>query len=212
MKKLFLFGEAEKYTNYINAFRALDVQVVATCDDSVAHECDALLLPGGGDVNPALYGAIANGSYPPDDTRDNGEMRTIARFLAAERPILGICRGLQILNVAFGGTLLQHIDNHNRVTPDLDRVHLTTADDPFLTDIYGKKFFVNSAHHQVVDQLGTGLQAMQWSEDGFIEAFRHTSRPIFAVQWHPERMCFALKRDDTVDGSAILRAFLSYVN
>lgn len=212
MKKLFLLGEANDFTNYINAFHALGAEVVASCNDSLAHECDALILPGGGDVNPALYGAEMNGSYDPNDARDNAEMRVIARFLAMERPILGICRGLQILNVAFGGTLIQHIDDHNQLPQRQDRVHLTKANDPFLTSLYGDSFSVNSAHHQVIDRLGVGLQAIQWSEEGYIEAFRHITRPVFGVQWHPERMCFALKRDDTVDGSKVLRTFLSYIN
>lgn len=212
MKKLFLLGDENNFTNYINAFNALGAEVVASRDDSQAHECSALILPGGGDVNPILYGAEMNGSYKPDDARDNAEMRVIARFLAMDRPILGICRGLQILNVAFGGTLKQHIEGHNQLPQRIDRTHMTTADDPFLTSLYGEKFSVNSAHHQVVDRLGVGLQAIQWSEEGYIEAFRHCSRPVFGVQWHPERMCFTLKRDDTVDGSKVLRAFLSYVN
>lgn len=212
MKKLFLLGDENNFTNYINAFSALGAEVVASRDDSQAHECSALILPGGGDVNPILYGAEMNGSYKPDDARDNAEMRVIARFLAIDRPILGICRGLQILNVAFGGTLKQHIEGHNQLPQRIDRTHMTTADDPFLTSLYGEKFSVNSAHHQVIDRLGIDLRAIQWSEEGYIEAFRHCSRPIFGVQWHPERMCFSLKRDDTVDGSKVLRAFLSYVN
>lgn len=209
MTTLFLYGEPEEYSNYINAFRALNAKVEASLDDSKAVECDALLLPGGGDVNPALYGQDMDGSNTPDDARDAGEMRVIARFLALERPILGICRGLQILNIVFGGTLKQHISGHSKISPDADHVHATHTDHPLLLDLYGAEFPVNSAHHQVIDQLGCGLKAIQWSEDGYIEAAMHNTRPILGLQWHPERTCFQFARPDAVDGSKILRAFLS---
>ncbi len=209
MKTLFLYGKAEAYQNYIRAFESIGTRVLATLDEYKAAECDALLLPGGGDVNPSLYGQSMNGSNPPNQERDNYEMRMIARFLALDRPILGICRGLQVLNVAFGGTLKQHIEGHSRLPSDIDRVHMSHTDDPFLTDLYGKEFPINSAHHQVVDQLGHGLIAIQWSDDGYIEAVRHCTRPIIGVQWHPERTCLDYARPDLVDGSQLLHKFIA---
>lgn len=211
MKTIFVYGQPDDFPNYTNALRNLGADVLVTCDDSRAGECDALLLPGGGDVRPSLYGQEFNGSHEPDDARDAGEMRIIARFLAMERPIFGICRGVQILNVVFGGTLLQDIPNHSKITPDADRVHMSRTDDPLLQSIYGSHFPINSAHHQVVDRLGVGLQAIQWSEDGYVEALRHRSRPVWGVQWHPERTCFDFARPDTVDGSELLRAFLAQI-
>lgn len=211
MKTIFIYGEADDFTNYTTAFQNLGANVLATCDDSRAIECDALLLPGGGDMRPSLYGQAFNGSHEPDDARDAGEMRTIARFLAMERPIFGICRGLQVLNIVFGGTLLQDVPGHSRIDPDEDRIHMTHTDDPMLCSLYGRRFPVNSAHHQVVDRLGVGLQAIQWSEDGYVEALRHRSLPVLAVQWHPERTCFSFARSDTVDGSKVLQAFLEMI-
>ena len=186
MKKLFLYGKAEDYPNYINAVEQLGACVLATTDEYRAAECDGLLLPGGGDVRSTLYGQECNGSHPPNDERDNAEFRIIARFLALDRPILGICRGLQILNIVFGGTLMQDVPGHSQVD-DKDRVHLSRTNDPVLKKLYGEQFPINSAHHQVVDQLGAGLKAIQWSVDGHVEALRHESRPIWGVQWHPER-------------------------
>ena len=210
MKKILIYGNLEDVPNYVKAFQNLGAEVFVTRDDFRAAECDALLLPGGGDVRPSLYGQEFNGSQEPDDVRDAEEFRFIARFLALERPIFGICRGLQVLNVAFGGSLHQDIPGHSRVE-QVDRAHMTHADDPLLCSLYGSDFPVNSAHHQVVDQLGVGLQAIQWSEEGYVEALRHCTRPIYAVQWHTERTCFDHARPDTVDGSKLLKAFLEQI-
>lgn len=211
MKKIFIYGTVDDVPNYLNALHHLGADALVTLDDSRAAECDALLLPGGGDVRSTLFGQPDRGSHAPDDDRDNGEMRTIARFLALERPIFGICRGAQILNIVFGGTLHQDIPNHSRPTPEEDRIHMSRTDDPLLIDLYGREFPINSAHHQAVDRLGIGLKAIQWSQDGYVEALRHVSRPIWGVQWHPERLCFDHARPDAVDGAKILRAFLQAV-
>lgn len=211
MKKIFIYETEAEVPNYLNALHHLGVETLVTLDDSRAAECDALLLPGGGDVRSTLFGQSNCGSHEPDDARDNGEMRVIARFLALERPIFGICRGVQMLNIVFGGTLHQDIPNHSRPTPDCDRIHMSRTDDPLLTQLYGSEFPINSAHHQAVDRLGIGLKAIQWSQDGYVEAVRHETRPIWGVQWHPERICFERARPDAVDGAKILQAFLEQI-
>lgn len=208
MKRIFIYGSREDAPNYCSALERLGAEVLVTTEDHRAYECDGLLLPGGGDMCPSLYGQEMTGSNPPDDARDQNEMRVIARFLAMGRPIFGICRGLQVLNIVFGGTLIQDIPGHSRLPSDEDRVHMTRTDDPLLIRLYGEQFPVNSSHHQVVDQLGLGLKAIQWSEEGYVEGLRHESRPIWGVQWHPERTCFDFARPDTVDGSKLLSAFL----
>lgn len=212
MKTIFIYGNEANVPNYVKALNHLGVASLVTTDDSRAAECDALLLPGGGDVSPSLYGQDFHGSHEPDLERDAGEMRIIARFLALERPVFGICRGVQILNIVFGGTLHQDIPNHSQLAPGTDRVHMSHTNNPLLQSLYGTDFPINSAHHQVIDRLGVGLQAIQWSDDGHIEAVRHCSRPIWGVQWHPERTCFEFARPDTVDGSKVLRAFLEQIS
>lgn len=211
MKKLFLPNPAEKFANYLDAFGRCGAEVICSADPAAGIGCDALLLPGGADVDPARYGQGMNGSRSIDPERDARELDALARFLAAGLPVLGICRGLQVLNTAFGGTLHQDIPGHTKLAPDTDRVHPSHTEDALLTALYGTDFAINSAHHQAIDRLGEGLRAVQWSHDGLVEAVRHESLPIFAVQWHPERMCFARRREDAVDSELMLRAWLKTI-
>lgn len=210
-KKLFLPGEAERFANYVDAFTRAGAALVCSPDPAQAEGCDALLLPGGADVDPARYGCEMNGSRGIDPARDAREFAVLAQFVGAGKPVLGICRGLQVINAAFGGTLHQDISGHTKLDPDTDRVHLSHAEDALLVSLYGETFAANSAHHQCIDRLGEGLRAVQWAPDGVIEAVRHESLPIFAVQWHPERMCFARRRADAVDSEGMLRAWLKTI-
>lgn len=175
-------------------------------------EYDGLLLPGGADVNPSRYGRDRITQETIDDDLDEVQFETLDRFLAAGRPVFGICRGHQLLNVAFGGTLIQHLpgaEKHVRLPGDVDNAHMALIKKgSWLEGIYGAECAVNSSHHQGVELCGKGLKAVMYSEDGVIEALEHDSLPVWSVQWHPERMCFRHRRDDTVDGSLVLRFFL----
>ena len=179
--KIFLPGYG--FENYVRALTALGAEVQFTYSD----DCAALLLAGGGDVHPRFYGQEVRGSTMIDEARDEREIAAIRRFADEERPILGICRGAQVINVALGGTLHQDIPGHSRVEGQ-DRIHGSRTDDEALTALYGTRFPVNSAHHQAIDRLGDGLRAVQWADDGTVEAFRHETLPILGVQWHPERL------------------------
>ncbi len=172
-----------KYHSYEQALTALGAEVSYTDPDS----CGALLLPGGGDVHPRRYGQPLAGSEGIDEALDDREFSAIDAFLRRGLPILGICRGSQVLNVAFGGTLFQDIPGHSR-TADKDVLHGSRTVDEMLISLYGESFTVNSSHHQAVDRLGKGLRIVQWADDGTVEAFRHESLPVFGVQWHPERL------------------------
>ena len=138
----------------------------------VLERVDGLLLPGGGDVNPALYGEANTKSEGIDDERDRLEMELVR---TAKVPILAICRGIQVANVALGGTLHQHIDGHQ----DREARHVIV-----LTD--GRRETVNTRHHQAVKDLAPGLTVTAKSDDDVIEAFESEDRRIFAVQCHPE--------------------------
>ena len=173
---------------------------------------DGLLLPGGYDVNPVRYGKARIPQEIVDDDLDEIQFDVLARFLEAEKPVFGICRGHQLLNVAFGGTLVQHLptaEKHVSFPDKTDNVHTVhILRDSFLYPLYGAVCAVNSSHHQGIDIPGKGLRVAMRSEDGVIEAVAHDSLPVWSVQWHPERMCFARRRNDTVDGSDVLRFFL----
>ncbi len=170
------------FPNYVKALQACGAEV---CRE-ISADCGALLLPGGGDIDPALYGQENRGSKGIDAARDRREAEAFRLFLSLGRPIFGVCRGAQLINVLLGGTLHQDITGHRQDGNDELR-HGSRTVDPLLLSLYGGSFIVNSTHHQSVDRLGEGLRAVQWADDGTIEAIRHDSLPIFAVQWHPER-------------------------
>ncbi len=207
MKRVFLRADAETFSNYILALQAVDLEPVASMDLSLAADCDGLLVPGGADVDPALYGQENTASEGIDHDRDRDELTLIRQFMEARKPIFGICRGHQILNVALGGTLLQHIPGHTKTEENVDRVHPVTVEHPFLQNLYGDGFVANSAHHQVVDRLGDGLSVTCRSKDGWIEGLIHENGRVFSVQFHPERIAFANRRPDADDGEALFRAF-----
>ena len=175
-------------------------------------EYSGLLLPGGCDVNPARYGKARIPEETTDDALDEIQFGVLARFLEAGKPVLGICRGHQLLNVAFGGTLVQHLptaEKHRSLATGEDNVHMVSiAGNTFLHPLYGSACSVNSSHHQGVDVPGKGMMTAARSEDGVIEAMEHESLPVWSVQFHPERMCFRHSRDDAADGSGIFRFFL----
>ena len=200
MKMIYL---SQPLPNYLAALALLGLSAADTPETS-----DALLLTGGGDIHPRFYTQPIVHAADIDEARDLRELALTRSFIARGAPIFGICRGLQVINVALGGTLRQHIDGHGQVG-GIDRLHETHTDDALLCSLYGAHLTVNSAHHQSVDRLGTGLHAAQCADDDTIEALRHAMLPIFAVQWHPERLCGAFTRRDAVDGGMLLKAFFS---
>lgn len=186
-------------------YRAALALVGAPLADTPA--ADVLLLPGGGDVSPRLYGKPTGRAGDIDPARDARELALVRDFVRTRRQIIGICRGLQVLNVFFGGTLHRHIDGHSRLE-GRDRLHPAVAEEGPLRALYGARFTVNSAHHQAVDALGRGLRVLARADGGTVEALAHETLPIFAVQWHPERLCGEFAQADTADGACLLSALL----
>ncbi len=197
MDKITVFLPGRESPKCADALEALGVRVSFTDRE----RCAGLLLPGGGDVHPRRYGQELRGAVEIDEERDAREWEAVDRFLALGRPILGICRGAQLLNVYFGGTLLQDIPGHSRVN-GRDTLHRARTEDPVLRELYGETFTVNSSHHQAVDRPGRGLRATTWAEDGTVEAFRHDTLPVLGIQWHPER------QREPIDGWSLLSRWL----
>ena len=212
MKRVFLRGEEGKFENYLAALSAVGLDGVLSMDLSLADDCDGLLVPGGADVDPLRYGQENTASRGIDPDRDRDEIALIRQFMEKNKPILGICRGEQVLNVALGGTLIQDLPdashNHDDVADD-DRVHPVKTVHPVLKELYGERFVSNSSHHQAVDRLGDGLSVACVGEDGVIEGVIHENGRVLGVQFHPERMSFALRREDADDGAPIFRYFAS---
>jgi len=174
---------------------------VAAADTTTAEllrqssAADAIVIVGGEDITPSFYGA--NSGYQGETQHfagaDDGQIKLVQRALADGTPLLGICRGLQIINVALGGNLIQHIDEgiHKNEGVPIDEVLSThpvrlTATSGLAVALGSIDISVQSAHHQSVGRLGAGLVVAAVAPDGLIEALEHESAPITGVQWHPE--------------------------
>lgn len=203
-------GEAE-LKNYVDALAFCGARGMLSLRPDEEPECSGLLIPGGGDLDPSLYRQKNGGSRDINRVLDRSQFALLERYRNAGKPVLGICRGHQLINVFFGGSLIQDLpsaESHRRKN-GVDAVHPTAAEPgSFLAALYGPKFVTNSSHHQGIGTVGKGLTAVQYADDGVIEGIRHKTLPIFGVQWHPERMTGALHRPETADGSVLLRAFL----
>jgi putative glutamine amidotransferase len=201
--------------NYADALAAAGMEPVLSPDLSLCEGCDGLLLPGGGDSDPVLYGQENYSCIGVDDDRDRQELDTFHAFLAAKKPVLAICRGHQLVNIALGGDLIQDLptaEDHVPVEKGVDRHHAISIEaGSFLTDLYGAETTVNSSHHQGVGDLAGGLRIIAHAPDGVVEAMEHEKFPIWCVQFHPERMQGKWARDDVADGGAIFRAFRAMV-
>lgn len=207
---LYRYGDPALLENYLKALLASGMVPVVSHLVEEGDCCDGLLLPGGYDSDPRLYGQENTASRNIDLERDFKELELVRRFSAAGKPILGVCRGHQLLNFALGGDLIQDIDTRSQHVDvnDADQLHeIRIAADSFLAPLYGERAVATSAHHQAVGRLGDGLRAVAWTADGVAEALEHERMPIWGVQFHPERQAFGRRRDGAADGAKIFAAF-----
>ena len=157
-----------------------------------ALTCDGLLLPGGGDMDPKFYGqARIPACGEPNLLRDAAEPLLLRAFLAADKPVLGICRGIQVMNAVLGGDLYQDIKpfEHLPHNGHWAKVHtVTVRRGTLLSRILGQDtVLVNSQHHQAVDRVAPGFTLAALSEDGIVEAIEKPDAGFcLGVQWHPE--------------------------
>lgn len=164
---------------------------------------DGLVLAGGADVDPARYGAARDprtGPACPD--RDDAELALVRAALERDLPLLGVCRGMQVLNVALGGTLRQHVGGHNPAPAVFARTGIAVAAGTALAAVVGGHTTVHCHHHQALDELGKGLEVVAVAADGVVEAVElPEARFALGVQSHPET-----DREDVRLFGALVRA------
>ena len=177
MKKIYILSDAKDLPTHKNCEDAIKeagggaVLCNLHASDEQFTDADGFLIPGGWDINPALYHEENTASLNISDELDYFQMQAVCYAVSHKIPILGICRGMQLLNVYFGGSLIQNIPHTDRHARDkgsqADKVHPVTAlSGTYAAALYGKeRFFVNSSHHQAVDRLGSGLHAVMYSDD-----------------------------------------------
>lgn len=162
---------------------------------------DALVIPGGNNITPSVYGAERDEhTYKTNLEKDHLQIEAVQMFARAGKPVLGVCRGEQLVNVAFGGTIDQHIPGWHKYYRDVK-----IQEGTWLYDEFGDTVHAYHFHHQCVEKLGKGLVATQWdAEDGRIEGYVHESLPVYGLQWHPDGM-------DDGDGLVVFKSFREIV-
>ena len=204
MKRIGVTTSDTNFQNYPNWISGEGVEVVLLSYEQKNTQdfdsCDGFVMTGGIDVQPAFY-QNDRVDYPNttvfNESRDLFEMQVFEYARQQNKPVLAICRGLQLVNIALGGNLIQDLQENgftnHRKGPDGDREHkIEVKPGTLLAQIAGvQQGFVNSAHHQGLDQIAEGLTVSAFSEDGVVEAieYKDANKPfLLAVQWHPERM------------------------
>lgn len=190
----------------------------------MVNEMEGLVLQGGADLAPESYGEKPIGRWLGDGIRDEYELELMDLFLKAGKPVLGICRGFQVMNTYYGGTLFQDIETQrpkslkHRDAIEYDRVHhgVKFVEGSFMEQLYADEEspMINSVHHQAVKDLGKGFLPQAFSsEDDILEAFIHeSSEPgkVMGVQWHPE--FFHTMGDKLINPFKIIDTFISFAN
>lgn len=177
--------------------------------DDFIDRCDGLMVTGGEDIDPAFYGAETHPACGPTvPERDPLDKHLYLRALERNKPVLGICRGIQLMNVALGGTLYQDIPsewettiNHRMDRPFTRTEHAVDVlpGTPLAELVKKDTLLVNSIHHQCIKDLGSGYEVMAKAPDGIIEAVWHPGyRYVRAVQWHPERLLDVTPESDLI--------------
>ncbi len=185
------FRDAKKLGPYLEALRGAELEPAPVSPENPVDSLagfDGLMLSGGSDVDPSLYGQARDPrTEAPDRERDDFEQKLLREALAIDLPVLAICRGSQLFNVTHsGGTLIQHLEGHR--IPNHGTHHAEIYGNTKLGAILGAGVHaVNSRHHQAVDRPGAGLVVAAKSPDGVVEALERPDRKFaIAVQWHPE--------------------------
>ena len=197
------------YTKGVIEGGGIPIVIPTTGDIEIIKEqlnlIDGLILSGGPDINPIYYGEDFKekiGVISPE--RDDNEIKILKEFLKTEKPILGICRGHQLLNVYFGGTLYQDLSyfemeplkHRQDLYPELEIHNVAIEKNSILENLYGESIRTNSFHHQAINKLGEGFKVIARSSDGIVEAIEKIDHKFcLGIQWHPEMMVARGNRD-----------------
>ena len=185
------------YQNYAEAVVQAGGLAVLVCSGQreslaeLSQRAQGLFLTGGEDLDPQRYGQKNTGlCSPPDLWRDSLEWSLCWQFVRQKKPVFGVCRGMQMINVFFGGTLTQDLQEDRGLAHPYQSIHSVECVEGYqLEQLFGSSFLVNSYHHQAVQALGTGLISTAAAQGGeIVEALEHKTLPVLGVQWHPERM------------------------
>ena len=189
------YGVQATYARAIALAGAVPLVTASNDPEEMIHIADGILFTGGIDVNPQFYGEENLHSNPPDPDLDRMELDLFHAFFEAGKPIFGICRGIQLVNVALGGSLYQDIPIQvgdpelTKFVPDGPSCHpMNAVKGSVVESLFGERFWVNTYHHQGIKEPGKGLRVTARNDEGIAEAIEHESHPLLAVQWHPERM------------------------
>lgn len=196
--------------NYEAVLEYLEIPYTTTLSTTSCTAFDMLILPGGGDISPDLYNCANAGSRNIELQKDLAQLSLLDDFIYQKKPVLGICKGFQLIQIYFGGTLVQDLKPGNsHYHPQKDILHKTwNQKGSFFERLYGSTCTVNSCHHQAVFQPAPGLEILQTAPDHVIEAMCHPLLPVLGVQWHPERLCLGFGQPDAVNGLTLIEHFL----
>ncbi len=184
------------------------------CAEELAQFCDGLLLSGGDDVEPEYFGeTVLNASVSMDTERTRFEIPLAKAFLAQGKPIMTICRGIQLLNIVMGGDIYQDlVEQCGLVHMNGTIRHDVYAEEgSILHRLFGPKFKTNSTHHQAIRRLAPGFKVTARSVEGIVEAVEHESLPIFGTQFHPERLTGVQWDERTPDFAPLFSHFIEVV-
>jgi len=201
------FHIRDKYIDAVYEHGALPLPIPCFEDRDILKQylekCDALIIIGGLDYPPELYNEIPHPKTEPmEHRRAQSDLLLLELALNSNKPVLGICAGMQLINIYFGGKLIQHLDNLDQHYGEKFHTIHISGSRHLGHVVKGESITVNSNHHQGVDpsHLGKGLKVVAMSDDGYIEALEQEDYPnLLGIQWHPERMTDLIHRKRIFD-------------
>ena len=218
----YIENDMAKYITRKGILPILIPDVEDECFYDILSEMDGFIFQGGTDLAPETYGEKPIGNWKGDAYRDQYELKILDYAIKNSKPVLGICRGFQLMNVYFGGTLFQdtvtqnpNVNQHRSAELyDTIKHPIRFVKNEFLAKIYSKETnpHVNSIHHQAVKDLGKDLTVYAESYDGLIEAFGYNKEPegkVIGVQWHPE--FFHTIKNELIDAHKVYDAFSKHI-